>query len=111
MFYKLIGRLPVPMADAVSEEFAKWFEATDRHIARTVVGPIEVSTVFLGIDHNYSRDPESPPLLFETMIFGGSDGDAVYDRYSTWDDAEKGHAKAVEIARRTLANLDMKGCQ
>ena len=28
-----------------------------------------ISTVFLGIDHNFNL--EGPPLLFETMIFGG----------------------------------------
>jgi len=55
---------------------------------------IHVSTVFLGLDHSFG---EGPPLLFETMIFGGPE-DGYQDRYSTWDEAIEGHKKAVEIA-------------
>jgi len=29
-----------------------------------------VSTVFLGLDHNFSS--KGPPVVFETMVFGGS---------------------------------------
>ena len=32
-------------------------------------GTWSVSTVFLGMDHNWRR--EGPPILFETMVFGG----------------------------------------
>ena len=32
--------------------------------------PIHVSTVWLGIDHAYTEG--GPPVIFETMIFGGS---------------------------------------
>ncbi|KKN76361.1 hypothetical protein LCGC14_0370470 [marine sediment metagenome] len=34
-------------------------------------------------------------LVFETMIFGGED-DGYQDRYSTWDEAVKGHRFACE---------------
>jgi hypothetical protein len=54
----------------------------------------EVSTVFLGLDHAWG---DGPPLLFETMIFGGTE-DEYCERYSTWEEAEAGHKKAVEIA-------------
>lgn len=56
---------------------------------------ITVSTVFLGIDHNYG--PEGPPILFETMIFGGPHNN-YQRRYCTWDEAEQGHAQACELA-------------
>ena len=54
-----------------------------------------VSTVFLGIDHRH------PPILFETMIFGGPlDGES--SRYSSYDDAETGHRAFVAKARAAI---------
>lgn len=55
-----------------------------------------VSTVFLGIDHNFDLgDPE--PHLFETMIF--RDGGEVYmERCSTWSQALVMHDRAVDWA-------------
>lgn len=80
-------------------EWAFWFETTDRDIAKTETELHLVSTVFLGLDHNFSG--VGPPLLFETMIFarGGGEVDFGDDggcwRYSSWDDAETGHKTAV----------------
>lgn len=51
-----------------------------------------VSTVFLGMDHNFS---DGPPLLFETAVFGEA-GTTGIQRYSTYADALAGHAKAVK---------------
>lgn len=59
---------------------------------------MKVSTVFLGLDHNLY----GPPHLFETMIFGG-EHDGYQERYSTWAEAETGHARTVEIAKGTVA--------
>ena len=57
---------PVPVTDVLA--WAHWHEMTDRRVALTAVTPtIEVSTVFLGLDHNFSG--HGPPLLFETMVF------------------------------------------
>lgn len=81
------------------EDVIAWgwaFEKQNRRVALTqVTGNIRVSTVFLGLDHNFS--PLGPPLLFETMIFGGPH-DQYQDRYSTWEEAEQGHLRAVVIA-------------
>lgn len=63
-------------------------------------GGISVSTVFLGMDHSYSD--LGPPILFETLVFGGS-CDGNMDRYATWAAAEAGHAAMVEEARAALA--------
>ncbi len=58
------------------------------------VGDKRVSTVFLGLDHQYG---DGPPLLFETMVFPkDSYSDLYCERYSTYDEAEAGHAKAVQ---------------
>lgn len=78
-------------------EWAGWLEKADRHVAGTTVGGVRISTVFLGLDHQYG---DGPPLLFETMVFAGEPGDDCYcDRYSTWDEAAAGHAKAVQWVR------------
>ena len=48
--------------------------------------------VFLGLDHSFGS---GPPLLFETMVFGGP-LDEEMDRYTTWDEAEAGHKAMVK---------------
>ena len=61
------------------------------HVEFTRIDAIEISTVFLGIDHQFG---DGPPLLFETMVFGGSlDQEQRY--YTTWDEAVAGHAAMV----------------
>ena len=78
-------------------KWANWFENADRKVAKTELSnDVKVSTVFLGLDYNFSEG--GTPVLFETMIFGGK-FDQEMDRYSTWDEAEKGHEKMVVKAR------------
>lgn len=62
-------------------------------VARTQVGESDISTVFLAMDHNF--DGVGPPLVFETMIFGGT-FNMECERYSTWGRAEAGHKAWVE---------------
>ena len=70
-------------------------ETADCHVAKDVIGKVRVSTVFLGLDHNLDG---GKPILFETMIFGGRH-DGYQERYSTWEEAEKGHKKALRIVK------------
>lgn len=80
---------------------AAWFSTADRSVAKTDIGEeVFVSTVFLGIDHNHSG--KGPPVLFETMVFGGKQ-DGLCHRYCTWDEAEVGHHEVVD--RITGANI------
>jgi len=74
-------------------DWAKWFENAwpARRVAETIVGDKRVSTVFLGINHQFG---DGAPLLFETMIFG-DEGDDYQTRCSTWAEAEEMHRKAV----------------
>lgn len=81
---------PVPCADLY--EWAAWYESADRKVAKTQVGTKEVSTVFLGLDHNYCGG--GPPLIYETMIFP-DDEDGTCLRYSTLAEAKIGHASVV----------------
>lgn len=76
--------------------WAKWFQDVKaRCVGYTEFDGGHVSTVFLGLDHNFAE--VGPPLLFETMIFGGANSE-YQERYSTWAEAEAGHLRAVGIA-------------
>lgn len=65
-----------------------------------------VSTVWLGIDHGY----QSPvPIIFETMSFKqGEDGKIDWggvhsNRYSTEEEAIKGHEEIVKLMMEEIA--------
>ena len=95
-FYILKGKIPVICPDM--ESWSKWMSEVDRHVKKEYIGDYWVSTVFLGIDHNWGA---GNPILFETMVFdngrsetllGGSEYhptiDNYFQRYSTWEQAE-----------------------
>lgn len=92
-YYVLKDKVAVGTNDV--NEWVGMFERDERSVALTELPDgIRVSTVFLGLDYSFG---DGPPLLFETMIFGGKHSDYV-DRYSTWQQAEAGHAVAVALA-------------
>lgn len=98
--YILDGHKVVECDDLM--EWAQWFETADRHVDKTMVGDIKVSTVFLGLDHRFG---EGEPELFETMIFDdGGEFDEEMWRYATWEEAVAGHKKAVEKVEAPNAN-------
>jgi hypothetical protein len=87
--------------------WAECFESLDRVVAKTNIEGVEVSTVFLGLDHSFGR---GPPLLFETMTFDDYGSGEICLRYSTWDEAVRGHnATVVELLspalKKQLADL------
>lgn len=96
--YILDGKIPVPCDDLM--EWGKHFkDHGKRRVASDQITPdIKVSTVFLGMDHQWGQ---GPPLLFETMVFGGPMHDET-DRYSTWEDAEDGHRRMVERVKNAI---------
>ncbi len=106
-YYVLEGHEVKQPADVL--EWGRYFEKADRHVAKTDVGPFWVSTVFLGIDHQFG---EGPPLLFETMVFRNDpDGtrnmsDLWSDRASTWEEAELTHAWGVAWAQKQLEGVE-----
>jgi hypothetical protein len=84
-----------------AKTFAEYCEGFERHrvVAQTTAAPgVEVSTIFLGIDSAGSFR-RGPPLVFETMIFGGA-LDRHQWRHATYDEALAGHKDAVASARR-----------
>lgn len=68
-----------------------------RQVAFDKVGAVEISTVFLGLDQSLGRRG-GPPVVFETMVFNAPS--AYVERYTTWADAEAGHAAVVTGFRR-----------
>jgi len=91
IYYVLRNRTPVPVHNPL--EWARAFETGDRRVALDVIeqpdaDPVTVSTVFIGVDHNWS--PKGPPLVFESLVFGGPLEGHMY-RYSTWEKAAAGH--------------------
>jgi hypothetical protein len=84
------GKTPI-MCDLMT--WARSLEGRgSRIVAKEYVYGSLISTVFLGLDHNYG---EGPPLLFETLVFGGPmDGECR--RCTTWQEAEEQHEAMVE---------------
>jgi len=87
---------PVPEPDAL--EWERWRKQADRSVLRTVVpaGPgveVEVSTVFAGLDH---ASDGGPPLLYETMIFGGPHHGLCW-YHPDLESARAGHRDAVAM--------------
>jgi hypothetical protein len=91
----------------------EWVELLDRRdpdyerVAETTVGRLWVSTVWLGLDHNWSPPGEHHiPLIFETMIFPRWNRSDLYlDRYATEAQALAGHEVAVAWARKRQHGL------
>jgi hypothetical protein len=76
------------------------FMEESRQVCDTMVFGYRVSTVFLGIDHNF--DDEGPPVLWETMVFPDLPSGEIQERYSSRADAEAGHAATVQKVRAFL---------
>ena len=89
--YILVNRRPVFEPD--TSKWAKWFgKGSNRRVARDIVGKKTISTVFLGMDYNFTG--KKKPLLFETMVFGQDE--EYMERYSTWQEAKEGHKKILK---------------
>lgn len=66
-----------------------------KRVDKTEEGDWEVSTVWLGLDHQWG---DGPPHIFETMIFGGEHDQGCW-RYATEAEAIAGHQRVVEALR------------
>jgi hypothetical protein len=97
--------------DVIPASILEWasFKSSNRpqcRIARDELFGFVVSTVFLGLNHQYA--PEKEPLWFETMIFDRWKGeyssineepithiDIYMERYTTRQEAILGHKQAI----------------
>jgi hypothetical protein len=107
-YYVLVGQVPFAVdletwARSCEDRYVE-LDRTGRDpycVARTDINSrCFVSTVFLGLDHGFGR---GDPLLFETMIFGGPIEEQW--RYASWAQAERGHAKLVEMAKEAVEKV------
>lgn len=96
------------------EKYGRLLDDPDYKIVQQEdVGPYWVSTVWIGVDHNFFDS--GPPIIFETMVFAGSahkdkTGLLEFDmmRYATEEEARQGHFEMVTLVRATLqAEPDM----
>lgn len=92
------GKTPIPRADA--DEWAAWITANaDKfQIGFTQHDAISVTTIFTGTGHaGLDHTGAVVPLVFETRVIGGRcNGEG--EGYTTWEDAERGHAEHVHRA-------------
>lgn len=93
-WYILNGHEPVPTDDI--REWGEFMEKVDRHVRKTHIGDAMISTVFLAILHPGG-------YLFESLVFGGVH-DGYMDRYYTWDEAEQGHDRIIDMLVDSLAD-------
>jgi hypothetical protein len=93
--YILKDKTPIPCDDLL--EWGLWMETADRRVAYDKLADVEVSTVFLEVDHSFNSDV---PILFETMIFSDIEDEhnETY-RYTTWEEAEVGHQKVLDMVK------------
>jgi hypothetical protein len=95
LLFKLDGHSVVPVDNVY--EWCEWMDAGNLGVDYTSLGGYGLCTIFLGLPA--PRAAEGPPLLFETTVIRGGVAQQVLERYATWDDAEKGHAKWTKAAK------------
>lgn len=114
--YILVGQTPVPCEDIL--QWAEWMHQSESdhecQVKLSKVGPYFVSTVFLGVDHSYTRRGE--PQVFETAVWIPKPDaeDPVFNREflqfgnrcSTWLEAEAEHAKVIEEIRDSSDGIE-----
>jgi len=101
----LDGHTPVQVFDLM--EWARWYETSQevRRVALDYVGRVEISTVFLSMDHGWV--PNQPPVLFETLVrFGGGIFEDAMMRYATWAEAEEGHQFMLQCVQAYAHRLE-----
>ena len=102
MYYTLDENGDAVGTDDVHQMSSLFEHPERRRVGWDDINGITVSTVFLAMDHNWSGD--GPPVLWETMIFGGTGEIEDYqERYTSRAAAVEGHARAVAIVQRLLA--------
>lgn len=77
------------------EEWSAAYDDDCRIVNQTGNDNIWVSTVFLGINHNWGFSEDTRPILFETLVQGGRWNEFQY-RYHTYEEAVAGHNKICE---------------
>jgi len=88
-----------PVAERELLVWAKWFESANRRVGSTSIGDYTVSTVFLGMDHNFRS--VGPPVLWETAVFCRGHVHEMERCAGTREQAEAMHASWVQTVKNT----------
>lgn len=93
--------------------YVDFMASKDRFTKTTLLGGdgnnphVKVSTVFLGLDHNWIAS--SYPIVWETMIFGGPESiDERQWRYTSKAEALEGHEFAIQLVLKEFKKQDRK---
>lgn len=93
------------------QQFEQMRKDETKHLYYDIVKGFMVSTVWLGINLGFGLH-DRKPLLFETMVFSkDSMTDEFMWRYSTWEEAEKGHKHAIDLVNEKYAKRISKDDQ
>lgn len=92
-FFKLQDRTPVPCSWYEANVLLSDFEGRCLAFTRTRNG-FQVSTAFLVFDHNAFGER---PVLWNTIITDPDGGQRLMGRYSSEEDARRGHAHACSF--------------
>lgn len=90
---------PKPEPDLI--KWATWFEKRGgRIVKQEQVGEVWVSTVFLGLDHDFSG--EGPPILWETMTLRR--GDSLMEEKGDWEEQDRcsGNREQAEAMHQNM---------
>ena len=89
---------PVPERNVLT--WGRWLKEnrSARRVGEDDVGDLLISTLFLGLDHNY--DTEGPPILWETMVFDNG-GDYIFQKRcaGSRERAEAQHLRIVQLVK------------
>ena len=105
----LIRRDPITGETHYNHAFNEWMFGKDKNriiLQSTVPGVGDVSTVFLGLDHNFFRHG-GPPVLFESMIFCINTDDDLHNwqhRYCTKAESIVGHGIVLLLAQGNITD-------
>lgn len=86
--------------NAIPCSTSEWMECREKmrlekKVAQETVNGKWISTVWLGIASTFNH--EGKPNLYLTSVLDDDNLNSIHDvRHATWDEAEKGHQKAVQ---------------
>jgi hypothetical protein len=89
-----------PVLEPNLMKWAMWIEhSPERVMARWQKGGVVVTTIFIGVDHNFSGKGE--PTLWETMVRGGR-LHGFMCRYNSARLAKRGHQRIVKMVEAEM---------
>lgn len=90
---------PIPEPDI--DKWAGWITDAreQRRVGREAVGDSIINTTFLGVDHAWIP---GPPVLWETMVFGGPSDHESTRCGGSREQAEAMHARMVERVKAAI---------